>query len=181
MRHNLTHSWQWMVWHTGRALAWGALGPWFNSRLEQGIFVRPILICIREAHYSSGKAGWFSARTLSFHQCSGCMWIWFADSIPALVGFLRALRFPPTPKNRYSSIFLVRSFWSLVVCILPSLLVVCIKLPASGLITYVCAAAVTQRRLENPLGCKSRVTKTENYYYYFFNIYGEPYNWLYLH
>ena len=34
---------------------------------------------------------------------SGCMWIWFADSIPALVGFLRALWFPPTPKNRTPS------------------------------------------------------------------------------
>ena len=54
-------------------------------------------------HNTPGEASWFSARTLSFHHCSpmqlatGCMWIWFADSIPALalVGFLRALRFPP--------------------------------------------------------------------------------------
>ena len=53
---------------------------------------------------------------------SGCMWIWFADSIPALVGFLRALRFPPAPKNRYPFIFLVNSFWSLVVCIKPACL-----------------------------------------------------------
>ena len=53
---------------------------------------------------------------------SGCMWIWFADSIPALVGFLRALRFPPTPKNRNPFIFLVNSFWSLVVCIKPACL-----------------------------------------------------------
>ena len=29
---------------------------------------------------------------------SGCMWIWYVDSIPALVGFLQALRFPPTLK-----------------------------------------------------------------------------------
>ena len=53
---------------------------------------------------------------------SGCMWIWFADSIPTLVGFLRALQFPPTPKNRNPFIFLVHSFWSLVVCIKPACL-----------------------------------------------------------
>ena len=35
-----------------------------------GNFVEPILFCIRMAHYSNGEAGWFSARTLSFHQCS---------------------------------------------------------------------------------------------------------------
>ena len=48
-----------------------------------------------------------------------------------LVGFLRVLRFPPIG---YLSIFLVHSFWFLVVykaC-----------LAASGLTTYVCAAAV---------------------------------------
>ena len=44
------------------------------------------------------------------------------DSIPALVGFLRALRFPPTPKNRNPFIFLVHSFWSLVVCTKPACL-----------------------------------------------------------
>ena len=37
------------------------------------------------------------------------MWIWFADSISALVGFLRALLFPPTPKNRNPFMFLVNS------------------------------------------------------------------------
>ena len=79
---------------------------------EPGEFEGPILFCIRMAHYSSGEAGWFSARTLSFHHCSlasGCMWSWFADSISALVGFIRALRFPPTPKNRNPFIFLVDS------------------------------------------------------------------------
>ena len=48
---------------------------------------------------------------------SGCMWIWFADSIPTLVGFLWALQFPPAPKNQNPFIFLVHSFWSLVACI----------------------------------------------------------------
>ena len=38
-----------------------------------------------------------------------CMWICFADSISALVGFLRALQFPPTPKNQNPFIFLINS------------------------------------------------------------------------
>ena len=60
-----------VVWHTGKVLACGAVGPWFNSLQGQGTgdFVGPILFCIRMAHYSSGEVGWFSARTLSF-QCS---------------------------------------------------------------------------------------------------------------
>ena len=33
-------------------------------------------------------------------------------------------------------------------------------LAVTGLVAYVCVAAVTQRRLEHPLGCKSRVIKT---------------------
>ena len=56
------------------------------------------------------------ANIFKLQLASGCMWIWFADSIPALVGFLWALRFPPTPKNQNPFIFLVHSFWSLVVC-----------------------------------------------------------------
>ena len=47
---------------------------------------------------------------------SGCMQVWFADSIPALIVFLWVLRFPPTPENRNLFIFLVHSFWFLVVC-----------------------------------------------------------------
>ena len=46
-------------------------------------------------------------------------------------------------KNRNPFIFLVHSFWS-------SRCVYKACLAASGLITYVCAAGVTQRRLENP-------------------------------
>ena len=44
-------------------------------------------------------------------------WVWFADSIPVLVDFLRVLRFPPPPKNRRE--FWVRGpyFWFLVVCV----------------------------------------------------------------
>ena len=59
-----------VVWHTGKVLACGAVGPRFKYRQTQGIFVGPILFCIRMAHYSGGKVGWFSARTLSFHQCN---------------------------------------------------------------------------------------------------------------
>ena len=32
-------------------------------------FGRNIQLSIRMSHYSSGKEGWFSAQTLSFHQC----------------------------------------------------------------------------------------------------------------
>ena len=105
-------------------------------------FLGPILFCTRMAHYSSGKAGWFSAWTLSFHQCSynsGCMWIWLAVSIPALVVFLLALQFPPTLKNLNPFIFLVHSFWPLVVC------------TKTCLAAYVCVAAVTLRHFENPV------------------------------
>ena len=59
-----------VVWHTGKVLACGAVGPRFKPRQGQGDFVGPILFWIRMAHYSSGEAGWFSAPTLSFHQCS---------------------------------------------------------------------------------------------------------------
>ena len=48
---------------------------------------------------------------------NGCMWIWFADSVPTLVGFLQALRFSPTPKNQNPFIFVVHSFWSLSLCV----------------------------------------------------------------
>ena len=66
-----------LVWHTGRVLACDAAGPRFKTRQGQGFFVRPILFCIRIAHYSSGKAGWFSP---TVQLASGCMWVWFADS-----------------------------------------------------------------------------------------------------
>ena len=52
-------------------------------------------------------------------------------------------------------------------------------LAASGLITYVCAAAVTQRRLENPVGgyvvCYKKlqiiIIIMFNYYYYYYYYY----------
>ena len=92
---------------------------------------------------------------------SGCMWIWFADSIPALVGFLRALRFPPTPKNRNPFIFLVNSFWSLVVCIKPACLPE-VWLPMCALRLSHSGALRTQ------WVDMSRVTKTANYNYYYY-------------
>ena len=92
---------------------------------------------------------------------SGCMWIWFADSIPALVGFLQALRFLPTPKNRNPFIFLVNSFWSLVVCIKPACLPE-VWLPMCTLWLSHSGALRTQ------WVDMSRVTKTANYYYYYY-------------
>ena len=47
-------------------------------------------VLCQDGIYSSGEAGWFNARTLSFHQCSLPVVVCecgFADSIPALVGF----------------------------------------------------------------------------------------------
>ena len=87
------------------------------------------------------------------------MWIWFADSIPALVGFLRLLQFPPTPKNRNPFIFLVNSFWSLVVCIKPACLPE-VWLPMCALRLSHSSALRTQ------WVDMSRVTKTANYCYY---------------
>ena len=79
---------------------------------------------------------------------SGCMWIWFADSIlPALVGFLRALRFLLHLKIRIFSYSIPYSFWSFVVFVYKLA-----WLRAWGLITYVCAAAVKQRYLKIPVG-----------------------------
>ena len=43
---------------------------------------------------------------------SGCMWIWFANSMPTLEGFLWVLQ----DKNQSLSIFLVHSLWSHIVC-----------------------------------------------------------------
>ena len=114
------------------------------------------------AHYSSGEAGWFSARTLSFNQCSQPVVVCeFGLSIP----------YPPWQVFSWHSSFLLHLkirilsyFWSIL---LVSHCVYKACLAASGLITYVCAVAVTQRCLENPVGWKSRVTKTANYYYYF--------------
>ena len=57
------------MWHTGKVLACGAVGPRFKPHQGQG-FLGPIWFYIRVAHYSCGKAGWFSARTLSFHRCN---------------------------------------------------------------------------------------------------------------
>ena len=75
---------------------------------------------------------------------SGCMRVWFANSIPALVGFLQVLWFPLTPKNLNPSIFwFIVSGFSL--CVFKAL-------AASDLTSYVWAAAITRQRLENPVG-----------------------------
>ena len=62
-------------------------------------------------------------------------------------------------KNRNPPIFLVYSFWSPIAC--TSLL---------GCPRFVHTAAVTQRRLENPLGSKSRGTKTANYHIFIIKL-----------
>ena len=93
-------------------------------------------------HYSCGEVGWLrSARKLS---------------IPALVGFPRHSGF-----LLHLKIGIHPYFWSIV-----SGLSLCVQacFTAWGLITYVCVGAVTQRHREIPLGCKSRVTTTTNYY-----------------
>ena len=69
-------------------------------------------------------------------------------------------RYPPENQNPF--IFLHE--WSIIVV---SLCVYKACLTAWGLITYVCAAAVTQLHLGNPVSWNLRVTKTANYYYYY--------------
>ena len=37
----------WVVWHTGKVLAYGAVGPRFKTQAGPGDFVGPIPFCIR--------------------------------------------------------------------------------------------------------------------------------------
>ena len=80
-------------------------------------FVETILFCIRMHTTSVARR---VGLVLENFQCNYCIWVWF-DSISALVGFLQVFRFPPTPRNRNSSIFIVYSFWILLVCVLSML------------------------------------------------------------
>ena len=112
------------------------------------------------AHYSRGKAGWWSTVNTSLSPmqlASGCTWIWFVDSIPVLVGFLRVLRFPPTSKNRTS----IQYF--LVIVPVRCVVGVC-KRPIARI--CVSAAADTQQRLET-YGWLARRINTLHYYYYY--------------
>ena len=60
-----------VVWHTGKSSRLRCSRSPVQTPAGPGVdFVGPILFCIRMAHYSSGEAGWFSARTLSFHKYS---------------------------------------------------------------------------------------------------------------
>ena len=122
------------------------------------IFHWPIPFCIRMAHYSRGKAGWWSTVNTSLSPmqlASGCTWIWFVDSIPVLVGFLRVLRFPPTSKNRTSF------HYFLVIVPVRCVVGVC-KRPRIP--SCVSAAADTQQRLET-YGWLARRINTLHYYY----------------
>ena len=85
--------------------------------------------------------GWFSLKVWEV--------LCFANSIPALGGFLRALRFPPTPKNRNPFIFLVSH------CVYKA------YLAASDLITYVCT----------PPSPSSSSSSSSSYYYYHYHYY----------
>ena len=121
-----------VVWHTGIVIACGAVGS--VSARARG-FCRAYSVLNQDGTLLQWQGGLVLEHFPFTNAASQCMWIWFADSPPALVGFLRALRFPPTPKNLNTFIFLVHSFWSLVVCIKP-------------------AAAVTQRCPDSPVGCR---------------------------
>ena len=84
--------------------------------------------------------------------------LFYTDSIPAMVDFLWSLRFPPTPKNRNPFIFLVHSFWSLILCTKPAWLPQ-VYLP-------MCKLQLSHRRaLRTQWVDMSHVTKTSNYYY----------------
>ena len=114
-----------------------AVGPRFNSSQDQGILKG--LFCSASAWHTTPVARRVSLVLEHFPftnaVASGCMQIWFADSIPALVSFLRARRFPPTPTNRNPSLF-----WSIV-----SGLTLCVQdcLVALVFIARVCAAYAT--------------------------------------
>ena len=85
----------------------------------------------QDSHYPCGKAGWFSARTLAFHQCNLPV-IWFAGSIPALVGFLRHSGFLLHAKTRISSHLLGTAPWTLFLknlCIFKKIKQLCTKYP----------------------------------------------------
>ena len=108
-------------WHTGKNLACHAVGPWFNSRLGQGPLFNSRLgqgILQGIILNQDGTLQWQGGLILELEHFpftnAASQWSWWLYvnlvcrfHIPALVGFLRAPRFPPTPKNRNPSYLLV--------------------------------------------------------------------------
>ena len=86
-------------WHSSRLLCSRSSVQFMAG---PGDFVGLILFCIRMALYTpvARQVGLVLEHFPFTNAASRCMWIWFADFLPALVGFLWALRFPRTPKNQ---------------------------------------------------------------------------------
>ena len=131
------------MWHTGSHMRCSRSPVQFRS--GPGDFVGPI--CSVSGRHTTPVVRWVGLvlKHFPFTNAASQWWFvnWFADSVPALAGFLRALWFPPTPNTQNPSIFLVHSFWSHIVC--------------TSLLGCSRQGHAWQRRLEKP--GKSHVTK----------------------
>ena len=151
---------QGVMWHTGKFLACGAVGPRFNSR--QGQVILQGLFCSESGWHTTPVArrvGLVLEHFSFTNAASQWLYVNFVCRFHTRLGrFPRALRFPPTPKNRNPFIFLVHSFWSLVGCPKP----VClpeVQLPMCALQLSHTGALRTQ------WVDMSRVTETANQLY----------------
>ena len=113
-----------VVWHTGKVLVCGAVGPRFNSRQGQGNLLG--LFCSESGWHTTlvaRRVGLVLEQFPFTNAVSQWLYVNLVCRFHTLLGrFLRALRFPPTPENRNPFIFLVNCFWSLVMCIKPACL-----------------------------------------------------------
>ena len=147
-----------VVRHTGKVLACGAVHPRFNSWQGQGILLgvfcslsgwhttpvaRQVGLVLKHFPFTNAASLWLYVNLICrFHTYRGRF-------------SLRALRFPPTPyQNPF--IFLVHSFWSLVVCSKPACLPQ-VWLPTCALwLSHSGCSALRTQWIE-----KSRVKKTD--------------------
>ena len=145
------------MWHTGKVLACGAVGPRFKPRQGQGILEGPILFWIRMAHYSLARRVGLVFEHFPFTNAAS-QWLYvnlvcrfhtrlgrFSPGTP--VGFLLHLK-----------IGILSYFWSLVVCIKPACLPE-VWLP-------MCVLRLSHNgALRTQWVDMSRVTKTAKYYF----------------
>ena len=99
-----------------------------KPRQGKGFLLGPILFCIRMVRWVGLVLKHFPLTDVTSQWLYVSLVCRFHTHLGA--GFLRVLRFPPTPKNQNPSIFLVHSFLFLVVCVYKACLA------ASGLTTY---------------------------------------------
>ena len=130
-----------VLWHTGKVLACSAIGSCCN--LQQGLFcsvsgwhttpvARRVGLVLEHFLFTNATSQWlYFSLVCRFHTRLGRFFSGYSSFVLHL------------------KIGILPYFWSMV-----SGFSLCYKacLAASGLTTYVCAAAVIQLRLENPLG-----------------------------